>query len=218
MKCSVLGYSALGRPIPIFEFGSSKSRVLILGGVHGNETEGTTAAWGLFDSFLKDFTYDLTVYLIPQFNIDGVIEKSRLNGNGVDLNRNLPTQDWNPRAFNAKYPPGPFPNSETESRALIKFLQEKKPQFILSLHSWHPMLNVNGPCLEEAAVLHKWTGYPIEENIGYPTPGCLGTYAGLERDMPTLTYEIQRGLSAADVLRIHVPAIREALKVQVRKK
>jgi hypothetical protein len=31
--------------------------------------------------------------------------------------------------------------------------------------------------------------------------------------MPTLTYEIQRGLESAEILRVHVPAIEEALKV-----
>lgn len=57
------------------------------------------------------------------------------------------------------------------------------------------------------------TGYTIQEDIGYPTPGCLGTYAGLERDIPTLTYEIQRGLGCEEILKVHVPAILEAIKV-----
>ncbi|MBY0385631.1 DUF2817 domain-containing protein, partial [bacterium] len=55
--------------------------------------------------------------------------------------------------------------------------------------------------------------YKIEETIGYPTPGSLGTYAGIERNIPTLTYEIERGLSANTIISIHVPAILEGLKV-----
>ena len=47
----------------------------------------------------------------------------------------------------------------------------------------------------------------------YPTPGSLGTYAGLERGYSTLTYEIERGLALDQVLAVHVPAIRECLKV-----
>ena len=58
-----------------------------------------------------------------------------------------------------------------------------------------------------------FTGYSIEESIGYPTPGCLGTYCGLEREMPTLTYEIERGLAAEDIFKTHIPAIWESLKV-----
>jgi protein MpaA len=75
------------------------------------------------------------------------------------------------------------------------------------------MLNINGDCTREAQVIAQWTKYTIEESIGYPTPGCLGTYCGLERDMPTLTYEIERGLDTQSILSIHVPAIEEALKV-----
>ena len=218
MKSFVFGHSAKGLPILGYRFGRTGSRVLILGGVHGNETEGTTAALGLLDRFSVSFPFELDLTLVPAFNPDGVMTQSRLNGNGVDLNRNLPTNDWNPKAFNKRYPPGPFPNSEPENQALVKFLNSQKPKFVLSLHSWNPLLNVNGQCLEEAQAVHRVTKYPIEEHIGYPTPGCLGTYAGLERDMPTLTYEIARGSAPEDVLRIHIPAILEALKVAERKR
>ena len=155
---------------------------------------------------------------MPAFNLDGVLAHSRLNGHGVDLNRNLPTNDWNPKAFDPKYPPGPHANSEPENQCLTKFLELEKPKFILSLHSWHPLLNVNGDCAAEAEVLHKMTGYEIKAEIGYPTPGCLGTYAGLERGMPTLTYEIERGLTPDKTLAIHVPAILSALKKSEERK
>ena len=32
--------------------------------------------------------------------------------------------------------------------------------------------------------------YPIEESIGYPTPGSFGTYAGVERNIPIITLEM----------------------------
>lgn len=188
-----------------------------MGGVHGNEVEGTSAAYGLLEQFMISFPFQLELTLIPAFNMDGVMSLSRLNGNGVDLNRNLPTNDWNPKAFNKKYPPGPHPNSEPENKSLVQYVSSFKPKFVLSLHSWFPVLNVNGKCLEEATAISKITGYRIEEHIGYPTPGCLGTYCGLERDMPTLTYEIERGLKITDVLKVHIPAIIEALKVTERK-
>jgi protein MpaA len=99
----------------------------------------------------------------------------------------------------------------------VQFIETEKPKLILSLHSWFPVLNVNGDCMAEAEVLAKWTGYKIDADIGYPTPGCLGTFAGLERNCPTLTYEIERGLAAPEVLRIHRPAVLEALKVTEKK-
>jgi murein peptide amidase A len=78
------------------------------------------------------------------------------------------------------------------------------------------MLNVNGDCMPEAKVISSWTGYVIEETVGYPTPGCLGTY-GVENKIPTLTYEIERGLSNSEILRVHVPAVLEALKESERR-
>jgi protein MpaA len=140
-----------------------------------------------------------------------------LNSRGIDLNRNLPTRDWNPKAFTPRYPPGPSPNSEPENQALVKFLGEFQPKMIFSLHSWNPLLNINGDCRPEAETIASLTGYPIEETIGYPTPGCLGTYAGIERNMPTITYEIERGLAPSEILRTHVPALLEALKVSEKR-
>lgn len=212
MKTSIFTFTSKGLPVPAFEFNNSGPEVLILGGVHGDEVEGVIAAQELLKYFMNSFPYKLNVTLVPQFNLEGVIFKTRGNGNGVDLNRNLPTQDWSPEVKTPRYHPGPFAGSENENKGLIKYLDEKKPVFVLSLHSWHPVLNVNGNCHKTAQVLAQRTGYKIDDDIGYPTPGCLGTYAGLERNLPTLTYEIERGLSAENIIDIHVPAILESLK------
>ena len=151
---------------------------------------------------------------MPQFNPDGVYLQTRTNSRGVDLNRNLPTRDWSPEIKTARYHPGPAANSEPENQWLSHYIETEAPEFILSLHSWHPLLNVNGNCLKEAETLHRLTGYRIDVDIGYPTPGCLGTFAGLERKSATLTYEIERGLAADVILAIHVPAILECLKTR----
>ena len=220
MKTTVFGNSSLGLPIMAYEFGEplkGKSsqplpEILILGGVHGDEIEGLWAAMGLLKAFSASFPYQLSLTLVPQFNIEGVLNKTRMNGRGVDLNRNLPTKDWSPEVKTPRYHPGPHPNSESENQALCNYIEQKKPQMILTLHSWFPVLNVNGDCLKQAQILADHTGYKIDADIGYPTPGCLGTYAGLERSSPTLTYEVERGLAMEPVLKIHVPAILEMLK------
>jgi murein peptide amidase A len=186
--------------------------VLILGGVHGDEVEGVVAAQGLLESFSQSFPYRLQVVLVPMFNLDGVLAKTRTNSRGVDLNRNLPTKDWSSEVKTLRYHPGPKPLSEPENKGLVEFLEKEKPSLILSLHSWHPMININGDCREEAETLSRFTGYRVDTDIGYPTPGCLGTYAGQERNCPVITYEIERGLSADKVLAKHVPALLEALK------
>ena len=57
----------------------------------------------------------------------------------------------------------------------------------------------------------KKPGYEVKTDIGYPTPGSLGTYCGLEKGIPTITYEVERGLDFQKVLNTHVPAIQKAL-------
>src|SRR5690606_14233919 len=142
-----------------------------------------------------------------------VLKKERKNSSGVDLNRNLPTNDWTNDVAEERYFPGPSAGSEPENQALVSWLETNKPQLVISLHSWKPLLNINGSCQPEAEVLSRITSYEIKDSIGYPTPGCLGTYCGLERDMPTITYELERNLNPEQILHKHVPAIMEALKV-----
>ncbi|WP_413944646.1 M14 family zinc carboxypeptidase [Bdellovibrio sp. HCB-162] len=213
MKTSIFTYTSKGMPVIAYEFANGGPEVLILGGVHGDEIEGVIASQELLKRFMESFPYKLNLTLVPQFNFEGVIFKTRGNGNGVDLNRNMPTKDWSPEVKTPRYHPGPSAGSENENKGLMTYLETKKPVFILSLHSWHPVLNMNGNCRPVAEVLAQRTGYKIDDDIGYPTPGCLGTYTGIERNMPTLTYEIERGLSAEKIIEIHVPAIMESLKV-----
>ena len=136
----------------------------------------------------------------------------RKNANSIDLNRNLPTNDWTPDVAKEDYNPGPEACSEPENQGLVSWLKEHKPQFVLSLHSWKPVLNTNGNCKPEAETIASLVNYEIVDSIGYPTPGCLGTYCGLERDMPTLTYEIERDINPKLIIKHHIPAILEALK------
>ncbi len=213
MKSFFLDGTATGLSIPVYEFGLSGPQVLILGGVHGDEREGVEAAYGLVAKWSRAYPFKLRMTVMPAFNLDGVIRSTRGNARGVDLNRNMATKDWTSHVATPRYNPGPRADSEPETRMLVKWLGENEPVFILSLHSWKPMLNVNGACRPEAEAISALTGYIIEESIGYPTPGCLGTYTGLERGIPTLTYEIERGLATEEILRVHIPAIEEALKV-----
>jgi murein peptide amidase A len=219
------GRTTLGLPIHEFNFFSVKNqgydtesapKILILGGVHGDEPEGVVAARGLIEEFRKNFTLDLNISIVPEFNPEGVLLKTRGNSKEVDLNRNLPTKDWTSEAKTPRYYPGPSALSEPENKNLVTWIEKEKPIVIYSLHSWNPMLNVNGE-LPEAAIISQMTGYKIEKDIGYPTPGSLGTYAGLERNIPTLTYEIERDLRFDRVLAIHVPALIAGLQISEKR-
>lgn len=207
-----IGLSTLQIPIFIHEWeNNNKPRILILGGVHGDEIEGVVLARHLVQYFLAQPPTEFSLMIIPEMNPDGVLMKTRGNGNGVDINRNLPTKDWSAEIKTPRYHPGPAAGSEIENQLLMKLIEDKKPQLIFSLHSWKPVLNVNGDCLPEANIIAKFTNYPVDTEIGYPTPGCLGTYTGLERNIGTLTYEIERGQAVKDIGKFHTPGIIAAL-------
>lgn len=207
------GYTSDGLTIPAYRFGDKGPEILIIGGVHGDEIEGIQAANGLLQSFSRSFPYRLKVTLVPIFNLDGALRSQRMNARNVDLNRNLPTQDWTAEVAKERYNPGPSANSEPENHALVSHIKNHPPRFILTLHSWMPMLNTNGDCQAVAKAISSHTGYIITDDIGYPTPGSLGTYCGLERQIPTITYEFERFLAPNKIKNIHVPAIIEGLKI-----
>ena len=214
MKTFIFGHSHSGLPIWGHRFGHEGLRVLILGGVHGNEPEGVVAAEGFLETFHENYAFKLQITVVPSFNVDGVLRGTRKNARDVDLNRNLPTRDWTARVAEEKYHPGPSPLSEPENKALAQFIETEKPQFILSLHSFmNPMLLDNESlCTKECQTLSQLTGYVIKNQIGYPTPGSLGTYGAVERSIPTLTYELLRGMDFTEIKDKHVPAIYEMLK------
>ena len=211
MKTGIFGFSVSGLPILFHEWNQGSIHVLILGGVHGDEVEGVFVSQALLGAFLKNFPYSIKLTLIPVFNPDGFLQNTRTNQNLIDLNRNLPTKDWTPNVAKEKYNPGVQPNSEPENQALVSWFEKNSPQFIISIHSWKPLLNVNGNCEPEASVLSQETGYKVVQDIGYPTPGSLGTYSGQERKIPTLTYEVEKGIDFKKALQVHVPAIQKAL-------
>ena len=73
---------------------------------------------------------------------------------------------------------------------MIQVIDEYKPDRILTLHTPYKVVNYDGCAKELAEEISKLNGYPVEENIGYPTPGSFGTYYGIERNIPTITLEL----------------------------
>ncbi len=203
------------KQLPIFKytFGDSGPQALIIGGVHGDEPEGVVAAQGVLAALIRNFDLKLQVTVIPEFNPEGILNAKRTNSSGVDLNRNLPTKDWTAEFKTERYFPGKSALSEPENKALAQLLDKTEFDIIISLHSWNPMININGPgCEPEADILKSFTDYSIEPDIGYPTPGSLGTYTGKERSISTITFEIQRDIDFAKINEIHVPALLASLK------
>ncbi|MCB1173680.1 MAG: DUF2817 domain-containing protein [Leptospiraceae bacterium] len=208
--------TAQGLPIELTCIGTGELPVLLIGGVHGNESEGFLFAERLQKELLTDETAlhpGLRLYICPRLNPDGCQRLRRTNQNNVDLNRNLPTKDWQSDFENVKYYPGPSAGSELESRITLDMVQAIQPACIISLHSYeNAMINYNGPCLALAERMSSFCGLPPKGDIGYPTPGSLGTWAGWERQIPTITLEVLRGQEPDAVWSQHRTGVLKAIE------
>jgi len=188
----ILGQSVQGRSIEICEYGTGKHNLHIYGGIHGDEPESIYAVQRLIELLNKEekLYTGKHVFIVPNLNPDGFYLKTRVNANKVDLNRNFPTKNWSGKFDLPKNNPGKSPISEPEIKALMSFIKECPPQAILSVHSWEPQINYDGPGKKIAKLMAKTNGCQVTESIGYPTPGSLGAW-GSENKIPTITLELQ---------------------------
>ncbi len=158
--------------------------ILVIGVFHGDEPQGKY----FINSYLKTSEQPSknNVYYIPRLNFNN----SRKNKNGVDLNRNFPTKNWKLNEKESDYFSGHAPKSEFETKFIVDLMEEIKFDAIITIHSPYKVVNFDGPAQSLADELSKILGYPTSNDIGYPTPGSFGTYAGVERKIPTVTIEI----------------------------
>lgn len=158
--------------------------VLVIGVFHGDEPQGKF----LIEEYLKK-NPESKLLFIPCLNPDGMKLKTRTNANGVDLNRNFPTQNWE-FTTQDEFFGGKTPASEMETRFVMEIIEEYKPSLILTLHAPFKIVNYDGDGKEIAKKISGIINYPVEESVGYPTPGSFGTYAGIEKKIPTITLEL----------------------------
>lgn len=189
--------------------------MLIFAAIHGEEPETTYA----LSRALRQLTAPPEhCAVVLSANPDGVLRGTRGNANGVDLNRNFPSKDWQAKPVTHRstiedqsdilLSTGSAPLSEPETQALLKLIDELKPGAVVALHA--PL-----ECIDDANAsplghrLAKLTGMPLVRDVGYPTPGSFGSW-GLENGVPVVTYEFP--LAATEVLmHDHVPVLVELL-------
>jgi len=205
-----------GQPIALYHSANllwqKNTRPLVMiGGVHGDEPEGVTLAKATLE-WLKSNTEKVKVpwILIPCLNPDGFAKNQRTNAGGVDLNRNYPAKSWTPDAKEPRYSPGPHPGSEPEVQAMVKLIAELQPRLIIHCHSWNPCIVVTGePARKDGERLAKACGYPIQETIGYDTPGSLSQYGWFDKKIPIICIEEQEGTDLEKVWPHFAPAIEQ---------
>jgi murein peptide amidase A len=132
------GHSAAERPIGLLQRGdpAREGEVLVFGCIHGDECAAREIQHPLLPgSGCPDPASD--VYLVPNLNPDGFALGSRLNGRGVDLNRNFPAE-W--RSIGTRGSPqysGPRPFSEPETRLAARIVRRLRPEVTIWFHQHH---------------------------------------------------------------------------------
>ncbi|MHC4708564.1 MAG: M14 family zinc carboxypeptidase, partial [Planctomycetota bacterium] len=211
-----LGKSVEGRAIRMHVFGEVGPVVLFFGGMHGDEPASQHVALCLVDYLLlHDELYTRRrVAVIPTLNPDGIVRRTRVNASGVDINRNFPTQDWRRSNRTSKFYGGPKPSSEPETRALLRAVDVLKPLRIIAIHvavGIPHCVEHDGPAAELAHAMAAHNGYPVQEEMGYPTPGSFGTWVGKERGIPEITLELRDHREGQKLWPEHRAALVEAI-------
>ena len=131
LSSRTFGYSVRHHALRAYEMGSRSAdrTVVFIGAMHGNETAGSTVISALMAG--KPIR-GIHLWAVRRDNPDGVLNGTRRNAHGVDLNRNFPTK-WK-RLF-GNYNSGPRPASEPETRSLMRFLNRIDPDYVVTMHS-----------------------------------------------------------------------------------
>ncbi len=145
-----------------------------------------------FEAQPQEVPSNVSLWLVPTMNPDGLATGHRWNANDVDLNRNADTDldgcagnDWSPdtEGLEGAHPGagGAYPFSEPEARAVRDFLADA--WIAVFYHSAAEAIYLDTcqrhvPTARLAEALSTGSGYPIPESgwAGYHITGDLGDY------------------------------------------
>ncbi|MDX8406744.1 MAG: M14 family zinc carboxypeptidase, partial [Mariprofundus sp.] len=191
---SVKGQAILMKEYPPVAGSKPVGRILLIGGVHGDEYAAVSIGFRWLDKLERYHSGLFHWHVAPLVNPDGLLQRhsQRLNAHGIDLNRNMPTPDWykkterywlntgkDPRRY-----PGLAPLSEPESVWLFDEIRRFQPDAIVTIHAPFGVLDFDGPPKgpDELGFLHL-------KVIG-TYPGSLGNWAGVQHRIPVITVEL----------------------------
>ena len=180
------GHSFGGRSLLAYRFGAGPSVHIIVGGIHGGYEWNTVTLISETLKYLQKnpslVPNDVTLYVIPCANPDGYAagttpECGRMNGNGVDLNRNW-DYHWQPTATHGVHPvnSGAYAFSEPETAALRDFILERDVETAIFYHSamarvFYGAERAQPATYELAQIVSEATGYSIATGV----PGQITT-------------------------------------------
>jgi hypothetical protein len=192
---SVKDAAILIKEYPPLERRAPLGKVLLLGGIHGDEYSSVSIIFKWMKTLEAHHSGLFHWHIVPLLNPDGLLRRKsqRMNDHNVDLNRNFPMDDWENTALkhwievtknNERRYPGKNALSEPESSWLVKQINEFNPDVIVAVHAPHGIVDYDGPrnAPYKLGRLHL--------NLLGTYPGSLGNYAGIQRKIPVVTIEL----------------------------
>ena len=129
----IIGKSEENRNIYQIKIGNGTRKILIWTQMHGNESTGTKSVIDLINfintsdnEIINQILSNCTIKIIPILNPDGAEYYTRLNANGVDLNRDA------------------IETKARESKLLREVLESFIPDFCFNLHDQRTIFGVEG--------------------------------------------------------------------------
>jgi zinc carboxypeptidase/N-acetylmuramoyl-L-alanine amidase-like protein len=161
-----LGRSVRGQRLRAVRLGNPNAarKALVVGSIHGNETEGHEIVRILARRY-RDLR-GTELWVVKTVNPDGADADRRQNVRGVDLNRNF-SYRWSGAAASSAEDPGPHPFSEPESRAVRRLARRLEPRVTIWYHQ--PWGQVLLPCHGPAPAQRRYARIS-----GLPTKRCRG--------------------------------------------
>ena len=204
-----LGMSTQGRAIPMVRIGDGPRKLVLVGATHGwperNTHEMSLQLIDHFRAHPEEVPSNVSLYIVPLLNPDGMQTRSRLNANSVDLNRNMntkadtcPENDWRQRV-NGAYgivadSGGPYSESEIESQLIRDFLLDADGAIF-----YHSNAGVVFPACEHAPSADMAKAYAegskytfIPQWTRYLITGGMHDWAG-GMGIPAITPELLTG-------------------------
>ena len=198
---------------------------LLVAAQHGEEAATALLARRLLERVSGHATRWVVV---PVANPDGLINGTRQNAAGVDLNRNFPAATWRPDD-SFTYPPGieqewrvienrtnlsspgEHAGSEPETQALMALVERLQPPLVIDIHSPLELVLPRGevpPAVVES--LSRAASLPIVDDVGGPCPGAFDDWL-VEVGIPGIVYEVEDAALSALCAR-HLPGFEALLR------
>lgn len=197
LKPTIYGHSVLGAPLVYFPAQiQDENTGLIIAGTHGDETASIVS---LSCAFRSVESGQLRHHVVLSMNPDGNQLGTRANANGVDLNRNFASKNWQSGGTvyrwstqeperDVEIQTGECGNSEPETAALCQLIDELNPAWVTSFHE--PLACIDDPSFSTLAHwLSQKMNLPMVKDVGYDTPGSFGSWC-IERDLLCVTVEL----------------------------